>query len=77
MKKVFLVLISLSFLITCKKDPLPPTLFEQLINELTNSEYDAGTHYIKMSVSDLDGGTYFYKMSSGGFSKTKQLVVLR
>jgi len=49
----------------------------KLVNELTNSEYDAGTHIIKMNVSDLDGGTYFYKMTCDKFSKTKQLVILR
>ena len=49
----------------------------KLVNELTNSEYDAGTHFIQMNVSDLDVGTYFYKMTSAEFSKTKQIVILR
>ena len=49
----------------------------KLINEIANSEYDAGKHFIEMNVAKLEAGTYFYKMTYGEFSQTKQLVILR
>ena len=49
----------------------------ELINEIANSEYDAGKHFIEMNVAKLEAGTYFYKMTFGEFYKTKQLVILR
>ena len=49
----------------------------ELINEIANSEYDAGKHFIEMNVAKLEAGTYFYKMTYGEFYKTKQLVILR
>ena len=50
----------------------------ELINEIANSEYDAGKHFIEMNVAKLEAGTYFYKMTyENEFSQTKQLVILR
>ena len=49
----------------------------ELINEIANSEYDAGKHLIEMNVAKLEAGTYFYKMTYIEFYKTKQLVILR
>ena len=41
----------------------------ELINEIANSEYDAGKHFIEMNVAKLEAGTYFYKMTFGEFTK--------
>jgi hypothetical protein len=49
----------------------------ELVHVLTNTSYLAGTHNLEFSVSHIEAGSYFYTMSSEGFTKTKQLLILK
>ncbi len=47
------------------------------IMTLINTNLTPGTYKYKFDASSLPGGVYFYKLSSGNFSNTKKMVVLK
>ena len=47
------------------------------INKLVNELQTAGSYNIKLSGANLPSGVYYYKLSSGGYSETKKLVLLK
>jgi hypothetical protein len=44
---------------------------------LVNEKLSAGTYEVKWDASNYPSGVYFYKLSSGGFSKTMKMVLLK
>ncbi|MFC2094152.1 T9SS type A sorting domain-containing protein [Bacteroidota bacterium] len=44
---------------------------------LVNSEQISGTYSVTFDASDLSSGIYFYKVTSGNFSQTKKMILLR
>ncbi|MDA3859625.1 MAG: Ig-like domain-containing protein [Melioribacteraceae bacterium] len=49
----------------------------QLVKELVNKDMSAGYHSINFDASNLSTGIYFYKISSGNFSKTNKMMLLK
>jgi flagellar hook assembly protein FlgD len=54
----------------------------QKVSTLVDSEKNAGTHSVSWNGRDNDGkklgsGVYFYTMTSGNFTSTKKLVLLK
>jgi hypothetical protein len=49
----------------------------QVVKEITNNNYSAGSHQVTMDASRLASGIYFYKLQAGSFSDTKKLVLLK
>jgi len=55
-------------------------VYDVLGNEVANlvEKYmPAGTHEVEFSASELTSGLYFYQLSSGEFTDTKKLILLR
>ncbi|GIV45296.1 MAG: hypothetical protein KatS3mg036_0114 [Ignavibacterium sp.] len=44
---------------------------------LVNEEKPAGVYEVKFDASQLSSGIYFYKLSSGSFTETKKMTVLK
>jgi len=44
---------------------------------INNSRYDAGTHKVIFDMSKFASGVYFYKISSGSFSQTKKMILVK
>jgi hypothetical protein len=44
---------------------------------LLNSELTAGKHDVNFDATNLSSGTYFYTLTSGNFSETKKMILLR
>lgn len=44
-----------------------------LVNEYKNS----GTHRTRFNAANLPSGTYFYKMTTGGFTETKKMLLVK
>jgi ligand-binding sensor domain-containing protein len=49
----------------------------QKVKTLFNSEQSAGSHQIEFNASNLPSGIYFYRLSSGDFSETKKMILLK
>lgn len=54
----------------------------QLVKHLINKEMKAGTHYVKWDGTDdhnyqLGSGIYFYRMTSGDYSRTKKMMLVK
>jgi len=47
------------------------------IETLVNEELKPGVYEISVNASNLPSGTYFYKLSTGEFTETKKLVVVK
>ena len=47
------------------------------IKTLVNSQFKSGTYTTILNSEDLSSGVYFYKLSSGNFSNTKKIVILK
>ena len=47
------------------------------VNNLVSEVQTAGIYNVKLSGANLPSGVYYYKLSSGGFSETKKLVLLK
>jgi hypothetical protein len=55
-------------------------IFDILGNEivtLVNEEKEAGYYELKYNAKDLASGIYFYNISTGGFNRTKKMLLLR
>lgn len=44
---------------------------------LISSEFKAGSYTLDFDASKLPSGIYFYKLSSGGFSETKKMILIK
>ncbi|MFZ1279681.1 MAG: T9SS type A sorting domain-containing protein [Ignavibacteriaceae bacterium] len=55
-------------------------IYDVLGNELetlVNQELQAGTHIVDFNASLLSSGTYFYRITSGSFSETKKMTLIK
>ena len=55
-------------------------VYDVLGNEvvtLVSEEREAGNHTVDFNASDLPSGVYLYKMTSGNYSETKKMLLLR
>jgi len=49
----------------------------QLVDEVTNENFTAGTHVIQWNNTDLKPGMYFYRIQSQKFTDIKKMLILR
>ncbi|MBE0572422.1 MAG: T9SS type A sorting domain-containing protein, partial [Ignavibacteriaceae bacterium] len=49
----------------------------QKVATLVNETKTAGTYSVNFDASDLTSGIYFYKISSGNFTETKKMILLK
>lgn len=49
----------------------------QKVASLVNESKTAGTYTVNFDASDLTSGIYFYKISSGSFTETKKMILLK
>jgi len=49
----------------------------QLVKALVSGHHQAGVHTVQWDASKVTPGVYFCRLSAGGFSRTRQVVVLR
>jgi len=49
----------------------------QKVASLINETKTAGTYQVNFDASDLTSGIYFYKISSGNFTETKKMILLK
>ena len=52
-------------------------LIGEMISEVTNAEYEAGTHEFTFIASGLASGVYIYRIESDNFIDTKKMVLLK
>ena len=44
---------------------------------LLNKEMNAGSHSVKFNASNLTSGLYFYTLTSGNYTSTKKMVLIK
>jgi hypothetical protein len=49
----------------------------QQVAELLNEVQQAGSHSVHFDAADLTSGVYFYRLTSGDFSKTSKMVLMK
>ncbi|MFH1198182.1 MAG: T9SS type A sorting domain-containing protein [bacterium] len=49
----------------------------QVVKEIANGSFDAGSHQVKLNASNLSSGVYFYKLIAGNFTDIKKLVLMK
>ena len=49
----------------------------QEVATLLNEHRNAGTHVVRFNADGLASGTYFYTLTSGGFSETKKMMLVK
>ena len=49
----------------------------EYVAEVTNSRYNAGKHEVEFKSNDLGQGTYFVKMTTGNFTATKNMNIIK
>jgi hypothetical protein len=49
----------------------------QRVALLVNEEQKAGFHEVVFQTSALGSGVYFYRLSSGGFTETRKMLIVR
>ncbi|MCY7362191.1 MAG: T9SS type A sorting domain-containing protein, partial [Ignavibacteria bacterium] len=55
-------------------------IFDVLGNEvasLVNEKQNAGSYSINFDGANIPSGIYFYKLSSGGFTDTKRMILIK
>ena len=52
-------------------------LLGRKVSSLVNEEQSLGNYKIEFNAKNLSSGIYFYRLNSGGFTKTKKLILLR
>lgn len=52
-------------------------LLGKVVMNITEGEFEAGNHNIKLNVPHLSSGIYFYKMSAGQFTQVKKLILMK
>ncbi|MCB0727083.1 MAG: T9SS type A sorting domain-containing protein [Ignavibacteria bacterium] len=51
--------------------------FGKEVASLVNSKQNSGSHEVNFSGSELASGIYFYKITSGNFTQTKSMILLK
>lgn len=54
---------------------LTPSSFET--RELVNKHQNAGHHIVEWNASSVPSGLYFYQLTSGRFSKTMKMILIK
>ena len=49
----------------------------QLVNQLVNQTYSAGSHSVTFDASNLPSGVYVYRIDAGKFTNTKKMVLMK
>lgn len=49
----------------------------RVVKRLTDGTLSAGFHDVRLDMSELSGGAYLCRLTSGEYSATKQLVVMK
>ncbi len=49
----------------------------KIVSTLVNEKQNAGTYEVDFDGSELSSGVYYYKLSSGNFSQTKRMLLLK
>jgi hypothetical protein len=49
----------------------------QVVEELVNSEMQAGNHTVSWNGNNVASGVYFYRITAGPFSDTKRMLLLK
>lgn len=49
----------------------------EVVETLVNQELSAGTHQLKFSANNIAAGVYFYRITSGDFTATKKMILLK
>ena len=49
----------------------------ELVETITDTDFEVGLHSFEMNVTHLEAGSYFYTMTSDDYLQTKQLVILK
>jgi Secretion system C-terminal sorting domain/Photosynthesis system II assembly factor YCF48 len=49
----------------------------QVVATLVNERQEAGTHEVTFEAGELPGGIYFYKLTSGSFSQTRKMLMVK
>ncbi|MEO8211280.1 MAG: T9SS type A sorting domain-containing protein, partial [bacterium] len=49
----------------------------QEVSTLVNENQNAGSYKVEFDGSNLPSGIYFYKFTSGSFSDTKRMILLK
>jgi hypothetical protein len=44
---------------------------------LVNEEKPSGNYEVEFNASNLSSGIYFYKLTSGNFSQTKKMILMK
>ncbi|MCJ7651513.1 MAG: T9SS type A sorting domain-containing protein, partial [Candidatus Lokiarchaeota archaeon] len=52
-------------------------LLGEVVSELANAEYQAGTHEFNFDAAGLASGVYIYRVESADYTDTKKMVLLR
>ena len=52
-------------------------LLGEIVSELANAEYQAGTHEFNFDAAGLASGVYIYRIESANYTDTKKMVLLR
>jgi hypothetical protein len=47
------------------------------VGELVNKEFSAGIYSVDFDASKLSSGIYFYKLTSGSYSETKKMMLIK
>jgi hypothetical protein len=48
-----------------------------VVEQVLNRQFDAGTYSVTLSAEGLASGTYYYQMSAGGVTLTRQMVIVK
>jgi hypothetical protein len=63
-----------------KKEFVTITIYDVLGNEVTtlvNEEFNAGSYKIEFNASTLTSGVYIYKITSGSFTQTRKMTLMK
>ncbi|MFZ1322619.1 MAG: T9SS type A sorting domain-containing protein [Ignavibacteria bacterium] len=55
-------------------------VYDQLgkqVAALVNDNFSPGSYEVDWNAADLPGGTYFYRMTSGDFTETKKMILIK
>jgi len=49
----------------------------ELVTELVNKEYSAGSHAVEFNATNLPSGVYIYRMEAQSFTATHKMVLMK
>ena len=47
------------------------------VEELVNSDFNAGTYEVTWNAANYSSGAYFYRLETEGFAETKQMILVK